>query len=97
MLPEYPTSFLLARNIELEYAGMDNQAVWYAMSEYSRKTESSGEGLLFFGAKKTKTKSGFSSSLGIFKTATGMKIKIPGAQILGYYTVKLSRFPSSQS
>lgn len=87
LLPEYPSSFLLARNIELELAGMDNKAVWHAMSEYCHK--SSGGGFALVDRR-------LSQSMKVSKTANGIKIKIPGAHniIISYYTVKLPRFPT---
>ena len=94
-LPEYPTSFLLVRNIEMEFSGLDSKVVTSTMNEMSHT--SGGGGFLFFhaGASVTKTKS--TSSVNIQKTADGMKIKIPGAQLIGYYTQVLPPFPSQQN
>ena len=94
-LPEYPTSFLLGRNIEMEFSGLDSKVVTSTMNEMSHT--SGGGGFLFFhaGASVTKTKS--TSSVNIQKTANGMKIKIPGAQLMGYYTQVVPRFPSQQN
>ena len=91
LLPEYPSSFLLARNLELQFSGMDDKAVWHAMSEYTRST--SGGGFAFFSMSKSKTKSNSDSNLRVERTASGMRVAIPGAQIIGYYTIKLPRFP----
>ena len=91
LLPEFPSSFLLARNVELEFSGMDDSAVHWAMSQFS--TSSANYGIGPIRVSKSKTKSRYSSHVGIHRTANGMRIKIPGAQLIGYYTVKLPRFP----
>ncbi len=90
-LPEYPTSFLLGRNIELEFQGVDSSVVSSTMNEMSHSSGSGG--FLFFHASASVTKSQTTSSLNIQKTADGMKIKIPGAQLMGYYTEVVPEFP----
>jgi len=89
-LPEYPTSFLLGRNIEMEFTGLDSKVVTSTMNEMSH-TSGSG-GFLFFHAGASVTKSKSTSSVNIQKTADGMKIKIPGAQLMGYYTQVMPHF-----
>ena len=93
-LPEYPTSFLLGRNIELEFSGLDSSVVTSTMNEMSHT--SGGGGFLFFHASASVTKSKSTSSVNIQRTADGMKIKVPGAQLMGYYTQVVPRFPKQQ-
>ena len=93
-LPEYTTGFLLARNIELEFKKLDSETVSSFMSEMSH-TGGSG-GFLFFHAGASVTKTKQTSHVQVQKTASGMKIKIPGAQVIGYYTETLPRFPIEQ-
>ena len=92
LLPEYTTGFLLARNVELEFKGVDSQTVRTSISTLTEKSSSSS--FLFFHASRSSTASKQSSHVEAKKTADGMKIKIPGAQLIGYYTEKLPRFPA---
>ena len=94
MLPEYPTSFLLARNIEMEFDGLDSGVVSSTMNEMSH-TSGHG-GFLFFHASASVTKSKTTSSVTIQRTANGMKLRIPGTQMIGYYTEVLPKFPPDQ-
>lgn len=94
LLPEYTTGFLLARNIEIEFRGLDSSVVSHAMQ--SSVHDSSGGGFLFFSWSSSVSKSKQKSHTAISKTADGMSIKIPGAQIIGYYTQKLPEFPADQ-
>ena len=93
ILPEYPTAFLLARNIQLEFSGLDFSTSSYFMSQYSH-SESSG-GFLFFHFHHSETKSRQVSHVQTSKTASGLKIKVPGAQLIGYYTETLPKFPNN--
>ena len=93
-LPEYVTSFLLARDIELEFSGVDANTIRDTLDEYSH-TSGSG-GFLFFRASASVTKSNHWSQVTAHRTSNGMTIKIPGTQLIGYYTQKLPRFPLRQ-
>ena len=94
MLPEYPTSFLLARNIEMEFDGIDSSVITSTMNEMS---QASGHGgFLFFHASASVSKSKTTSSVNIQRTANGMKLSIPGTQMIGYYTSVLPKFPHDQ-
>lgn len=94
-LPEFTTSFLLARNIELTFSGLDSSTSNYYMS---RVTSSSGSGgFLFFRVQHSETKTKQVSHVVASKSASGMRIKIPGAQVIGYYTETLPKFPQDQS
>ena len=90
-LPEYVTSFLLAKEIELELSNInENTARTYL--DYSIKGRGEGN-FLFFGFKGSVTSQGSTSRTRFYRTANGMKIKVPGAQVIGYYTQKLPKFP----
>lgn len=63
----------------------------------SQTTRSGGSGgFLFFRVRHSKTKTKQVSHVVASKTASGMKIKIPGAQIIGYYTETIPKFPQEQ-
>ena len=93
-LPEYTTGFLLARKIEMEFSGLDSATVTSTMNEMSHKSGSGG--FLFFRAQASETKTKHTSHTNVQRTASGMKISIPGAQLVGYYTQVLPRFPVNQ-
>ena len=93
-LPEYVTSFLLARDVELEFSGVDASTVRDTLDQYSH-TSGSG-GFLFFHAHASVTKNSHWSQVTAERTANGMTIKIPGTQLIGYYTQKVPKFPLEQ-
>ncbi len=94
-LPEFTTSFLLARSIEINFSGLDSSTSNYYMSKV---TKSSGNGgFLFFRVQHSETKTKQVSHVVASKSASGMRIKIPGAQVIGYYTQTLPKFPQDQS
>lgn len=84
----------MARKIELEFSGLDSETVTSTMSEMSHT--SGGGGFLCFRASASKTKTKDTSHVQVKRTSNGMSIKIPGAQMIGYYTQILPKFPLDQ-
>ena len=98
LLPEYVTSFLLARNVKLQFSGVDAKS----SSHFTQ---------LMVGASVTASVPvdayvfGMSASVGVThtkqtatadRTADGIILNIPGAQVIGYYTTVLPKFPAKQ-
>ena len=96
-LPEYVTSFLLAKDIELEISSKSANLYHTFMRETSRSRFHAELNLLFFKASVTaeSSKSSTEARTRIHRTANGLKMKIPGAQVIGYYTRVLPKFPLS--
>ena len=94
LLPEYVSSFLLARNVKLQYSGVDANSVSHAMQMMAGGSFSGNYGMFSMSASVgiSKTK----QSINADRTANGMIITIPGAQIIGYFTEVLPQFPRSQ-
>ena len=97
-LPEFVTSFLLTKDVELEIISKSNKL--YQAFVGSSITSSSSDSQQKFFVAYSMSSSSQSREFGgattkVHKTSTGMKIKIPGAQVIGYYTQKLPKFPSS--
>ena len=96
-LPEYVTSFLLAKDIELDISSKSKKLYETFMEEtlYSRST--TRKSYIFFSTSHTteSTTSSSESKSRVYRTANGLKIKIPGAQLIGYYTRVLPKFPLS--
>ena len=94
MLPEYVTSFVLARDIQLQFSGVDASTVSHATQVIAGGSFSASYGMFSMSASvglgKTK------QSVTADRTANGMIINIPGAQIIGYFTEVLPRFPQTQ-
>ena len=91
-LPEYVTSFLLARDTELEFSNLNRKAFRDTVSTFTKETHTTQ--YFFYKSTKTKTRSSHTSTSKVHRTANGMKIMIPGAQVIGYYTQKLPQFPA---
>ena len=105
-LPQYVTGFLLARNIEMEFRGVDKQSsqsiVRSSYQNYrsnSGASSSSGGWGCFSFASSSSYSSSFSArrqnsaSFQAAATASGLKIKVPGVQLIGYYTQVVDKFP----
>ncbi len=92
-LPEYVTSFLLARDIDLEFSNTKKKTLRETESTFSHT--SAHASFLCFSASFSSSSSNYKSRSSVHRTANGMKIKMPGAQIIGYYTQILPKFPAS--
>ena len=90
-LPEFVTSFLLAKDIEMEIKSKSS-ALFQSVVQSTHSTHSGGNFLVFSSSHSTQDEQR-SSRTGVHKTNTGMKIKIAGAQVIGYYTQKIPKFP----
>ena len=94
LMPEYTTSFLLGRNINLEFHGLDQKHVSNAL-RVTTGVDVSGwyKGIMLqasVGVERTKER------VVADRTTNGLRITIPGAQIMGYYTNVLPQFPRTQ-
>ena len=95
LLPEYVTSFLLARNLKVEFSGVKAHTARRAVQVYNDVSVS----------LKVKEK-GFTVSRGVgvgkefataTRTTTGLMVSIPGVQLIGYYTQVMPEFPKDQN
>lgn len=91
-LPEYTTGFLLAKDVKMQFSGVDSATASHAIQQ-------SAAGSLSFSLGPFKAKGSFSaghksSSLKVSTSANSLQIEVPGAQIIGYYTSVLPKFPS---
>lgn len=93
-LPEYTTGFLLAKDVSMSFRGVDSSTVSHALKESASAKLSVG-----YGPFKASGSFGYghqSSSLKVSSQSYGLKIDIPGAQIIGYYTSVLPEFPMNE-
>ena len=95
LMVEYVSSFLLARDVKLIFSGLDSSSVSKGM-QFAATAQLTGNFGLFnldanVGINKNK------QSVTADRTSTGMMITIPGAQIIGYFTNLLPRFPDVQN
>lgn len=90
-IPQYITGLLLARNLDLEFSGLDQQSSrsMVATSMSASLSASYGPFSLSTSFSKSSQKSSFQAS----STATGLHVKVPGAQVIGYYTEVVPQFP----
>ena len=94
-LPEYVTSFLLARDVELEFSNLNQETFRDTMSSTTQHAVTGN--FLAFSAKFAYTNAKSNMASKVHRTANGMKIVIPGAQVIGYYTQKLPKFPATST
>lgn len=95
LLPEYVTSFLLARNVKLQFSGLDSSSVSHAMQMMAGGSISGSYDMFSLSASVGIGKEKQSTTAD--RTANGMIINIPGAQVIGYYTQVLTQFPRDQN
>ena len=91
LLPEYVTSFILARGVKLQFSGLDSSSVSHAMQMMVGASFSGSYDMFTMAASVGIGKQ--KQSVTADRTANGMIINIPGAQIIGYYTQALPQFP----
>ena len=89
------TSFLLARNVKLQFSGLDSSSVSHAMQMMAGGSLSGSYDMFSLSASVGigKEKQSITSD----RTANGMIINIPGAQVIGYYTQVVPQFPREQN
>ena len=103
MMPEYVTSFLLARHVKLQFSGLDSNSVGRAMQFMTSHSDSASGSAVLKGVPFVfSAKGGIGlhfgwKSMTTHRTTNGMAIEIPGAQIIGYYTQVMPQFPKEQN
>ena len=93
MLPEYVNAFLLAKDIVMEFSGIDSSAQSSALQTSASSQLSGHYGP--FSASSSFNYGHSKAKMSAESTADGLRVKIPGAQIIGYYTTILPCFPSN--
>ena len=99
-MPEYVSSFLLARNVKLQFSGVDSSSVTKAMQLIAGGHLTAGlstEIIPVFSIEPSVGVQKGKQSVIADRTTNGMVIHIPGAQIIGYYTQVMPQFPKQQS
>ncbi len=91
LLPQYVTGLLLARNVELDFQTESLEYSTRAVRE-SYGASLSG-GFAFFSTSFSFNHGRSHSTTRMETTATGVRVSIPGAQVIGYYTQVVPRFP----
>lgn len=91
ILPHYVTGLLLARNVEVEFSIADASVSARAV----RQSTSIGvSGRVAFWSASFSTSFGHSErTMSVESSATGLRVSIPGAQVIGYYTQVVPLFP----
>ena len=102
-LPQYVTGFLLARDIALEFDGVDRETSATVMRASNFGSSATASGSAGWGPFKFSGRSDYSSSSGgavrgrasfqASSTTSGMKISVPGVQVIGYYAHVVDKFP----
>ena len=99
LLPEYVTSLLLSRNVNIEFVGVTAAQSARAVRTASSTSYSFGGGFGFWKARVSGGSSRSSShrTFSTESTSNGLRISIPGAQIIGYYTQVMPKFPPDEN
>ena len=90
-IPQYITGLLLCRNLDLEISGLNQQSTrsFVATSMSAGLNVGYGPFSLSTSFSSSNQKASFHAS----STATGLQIKVPGTQVIGYYTEVVPKFP----
>ena len=91
-LPEYTTGFLLAKDVSMTFRGLETSSNSHAMKLSVSGKLSIGWGPFTLGSGSLSSGK-TSSSMKVSSQSDGLHIDVPGAQIIGYYTSVLPKFP----
>lgn len=95
LLYQYPTAFLLAKDITMEFTSLsDNDKQAALMSSISDSLKGN-YGPFSFGGSFSASGSYYYNHIQASLTANGLKVYIPGAQIIGYYCDIIPKFPNT--
>jgi hypothetical protein len=95
LFPEYATGLLLSRNINLEFLGISaaqSARAVHRASSYSFSARG-GWGPWSASVSGGKSRSNYHRTFSAESTSDGLRISIPGAQIIGYYIQVMPKFP----
>ena len=95
LLPEYVTGLLLSRNINFEFKGISASQSAHAVHVATSTSFSASGGFGFWSASVSGSFSNSRSqrTFSAESSSDGLRISIPGSQIIGYYTQVLPEFP----
>ena len=93
LLYQYPTAFLMAKEVTMEFSGLDASTKQSALSASVGVAAKGSYGPFTFGGSTSTA--GSHSSMKASSTANGLKIDIPGAQLIGYYCDVVPEFPKN--
>ena len=92
LLPHYSIGLLLSRNVTVEFSELSSSAVYHAIQQSS--SFSAGFSVGFWASGSASGSWGSSSThTKVEASETGMRVAIPGAQVIGYYTQNVPLFP----
>ena len=92
-IPHYLTGLVLARNLNLEFSGMDRQSSYKFVATSLSTRSKFGWGP--FSVSHSYNRNTQSSRFEATSTETGIRVKVPGVQLIGYYTQVTPKFPIS--
>ncbi len=92
-LYQFSTAFLLAKDITVDFSGLSDKAKQSALaSSFGPSAQGSFGPISFEGSTSG---SGSYNHMQASSTASGVKVYIPGAQIIGYYCDVVPKFPNT--
>ncbi|CAI8035380.1 hypothetical protein GBAR_LOCUS19863 [Geodia barretti] len=96
LLPEYVTGLLLSRNINVEFRGISASRSARAVRTASSSRFSARVGFGPWGGSVSggKSQSSYHRTYSMESTSDGLRVSIPGAQIIGYYIQVMPEFPA---
>ena len=92
LLYQYPTAFLLAKDVTMTFTGLSDEDIHTAiLSSFGTSLKGSYGSISFDGSI---SESG-SNIMQASPTVDGLKVYIPGAQVIGYYCDVIPKFPNT--
>ena len=92
-IPHYLTGLLLARNLNLEFSGMSRQSSYNFVATSLSTRSNFGWGP--FSVTRSYNRNTQDSRFEATSTETGLRVRVPGVQLIGYYTQVTPKFPIS--
>ena len=91
LLPQYITGFLLARNLSMEFSSTDSSSTSSFIAESLSVNTGVSVGPLSISASYMRSTQ--EATFQAESTSSGLRIGVPGVQMIGYYTDIVPKFP----
>lgn len=93
LLYQYPTAFLLAKEIVMDFTGLSDKAKQAALISSVGTLLKGSYGPISYGASISAA--GSYNHMQVSSTVNGLTVHVPGAQIIGYYCDVIPKFPNT--
>ena len=95
LLYQYPTAFLLAKDIIMTFTGLSDKDIHAALLSSFGTSLKGSYGPISFDSSISESGTYNHNIMQASPTVDGLKVYIPGAQVIGYYCDVIPKFPNT--